>query len=216
MAYWFWTASAGSAVLARKGRAGDLTAIKKAARALRFAGCYLGAVALAGCAFHSNLPTYATVPPFTLTDQRGATFDSAQLANHVWVADFMFTNCPGPCPRMSSQMRQVQTALAIADVRLVSFTIDPQRDTPEALSAYAVRYAARQGVWYFLTGPVETLQRLDRDVFKLGDIDGSLQHSTRFVLMDRKSRVRGYYLTSEPDAISQLIADARRLLRERS
>jgi protein SCO1 len=189
MAYWFWTASAGSVVLA---------------------------AALAGCSFHSNLPTYATVPAFMLTDQRGATFDSAQLANHVWVADFMFTNCPGPCPRMSSQMRQVQTALAIADVRLVSFTIDPERDTPEALSAYAVRYAARPGIWYFLTGRVETLQRLDRDVFKLGDIDGTLQHSTRFVLMDRKSRVRGYYLTSEPDAISQLIADAKRLLRERS
>jgi protein SCO1 len=128
----------------------------------------------------------------------------------------MFTNCPGPCPRMSSQMRQVQTALAIADVRLVSFTIDPERDTPEALTAYAIRYGARPGIWSFLTGPVETLQRLDRDVFKLGDIDGSLQHSTRFVLMDRKSRVRGYYLTSEPDAISQLIADAKRLLRERS
>jgi protein SCO1/2 len=157
-----------------------------------------------------------TVPPFTLTDQSGSAFDSSKLSQHVWVADFMFTNCPGPCPRMSSQMRQVQTALAISEVKLVSFTIDPQRDTPPVLAEYATHYAARPGVWYFLTGPVETLQHLDHDVFQLGSIDGTLEHSTRFVLVDRKSRVRGYYLTSEPDSITRLIADAKDLLRERS
>lgn len=176
----------------------------------------IGCALLTGCAARADLPKLADVPRFTLIDQSGAEFDSAKLANHIWVADFIFTNCPGPCPRMSSQMRQVQTALAVSDVRLVSFTIDPARDTPEALSTYAVRYAARQGIWYFLTGPVESLRHLDRDVFHLGDIDGSLQHSTRFVLMDRKSRVRGYYLTSEPDAIQRLISDAKSLLRDRS
>jgi protein SCO1/2 len=189
MGYSFWTVSAFSAV---------------------------AALALAGCSSRAKLPVLGSVPPFALTDQSGVAFDSTKLADRVWVADFMFTNCPGPCPRMSSQMRQVQTALAVADVKLVSFTIDPERDTPEALSNYAVRYSARRGIWYFLTGPVETLRHLDRDVFKLGNIDGSLQHSTRFVLMDRKSRVRGYYLTSEPDAIQQLISDAKSLLRERS
>ncbi|HLH43159.1 MAG TPA: SCO family protein [Bryobacteraceae bacterium] len=188
------------------------------ARASSFIGvlALAGGAWLAGCDRRADLPKLADVPRFTLTDQTGADFDSAKLANHVWVADFIFTNCPGPCPRMSSQMRQVQTALAVSDVRLVSFTIDPARDTPQALSDYAVRYAARPGVWYFLTGPVESLRHLDRDVFHLGDIDGTLQHSTRFVLMDRKSRVRGYYLTSEPDAIPRLISDAKRLLRERS
>src|SRR5215469_4189768 len=175
----------------------------------------LALLGLTGCASRADLPVYNTVPQFTLTDQAGAPFDSSKLANHVWVADFIFTNCPGPCPRMSSQMRQVQTALAFADVKLVSFTIDPDRDTPQALSAYAVRYAARPGIWYFLTGPVESLRHLDRDVFRLGDIDGALEHSTRFVLMDRKSRVRGYYLASEPDAIDRLISDAKSLLRER-
>ena len=174
------------------------------------------ALALAGCASHPSLPTYETVPEFTLTDQSGAPFDSATLGNRVWVADFMFTNCPGPCPRMSSQMHQVQAALADSGLRLVSFTVDPERDTPQALSAYAANFAARPGIWYFLTGPVATLQHLDHDVFKLGDIDGSLDHSTRFVLVDRKSRVRGSYLTSEPDAIPRLIADAKSLLRERS
>jgi protein SCO1/2 len=163
-----------------------------------------------------TLPTYNTVSDFLLTDQTGVTFSAdAALRGHVWVADFMFTNCPGPCPRMSSQMHSVQTALAPAGVKMVSFTIDPERDTPPVLAEYATHFSAQPGVWYFLSGPVETLRHLDRDVFQLGDIDGSLDHSTRFALVDRKARVRGFYLTSEPDAIDRLIADARGLLKDR-
>jgi protein SCO1/2 len=172
---------------------------------------------LAGCSSHSNLPTYGSVPEFILTDQNGARFDSSPvLDGHVWVADFMFTNCPGPCPRMSSQMRQVQTALAPNGVKLISLTVDPQRDAPETLKIYASRYSARPGVWFFLTGDADTLRHLDRDVFKLGDIDGSLDHSTRFVLVDREERMRGFYLTEEPDAIQRVVADAKLLVKERS
>ncbi len=127
----------------------------------------------------------------------------------------MFTNCTGPCPRMSAQMREVQTALAAEpDIRLISLTIDPARDTPETLARYATRYNATPGKWFFLTGPVETLQLLDKKVFMLGDVDASLQHSTRFVLIDRRSDVRGYYSTPEPDAIPHLIADAKAMLKE--
>lgn len=183
---------------------------------LAAAGIALAAYSLTGCSEHANLPVYGAVPEFVLTDQTGAKFDSApELDGKVWVADFMFTNCPGPCPRMSNQMKQVQNALAPNGVRMVSLTIDPQRDSPETLRVYASRYSARPGVWFFLTGDVKTLQHLDRDVFKLGDIDGSLDHSTRFVLVDRKEQVRGFYLTEEPDAIQRVIADAKALIRER-
>ncbi|HEX5432284.1 MAG TPA: SCO family protein [Bryobacteraceae bacterium] len=176
-----------------------------------------GMLGLGGCAARADLPSYSTVPNFTLTDQTGSTFKSAPvLDGHVWIADFMFTTCPGPCPRMSSQMRQVQKALEGSDARLVSFTVDPQRDTPQVLAQYAKNYSAKPGVWYFLTGPTATLDHLDRDVFHLGDVDGSLEHSTRFILVDRHSKVRGFYLTSEQDAISRVIADAKNLLRDRS
>src|SRR5258706_3714007 len=152
------------------------------------------------CSSRAGITTYSHVPPFTLTDQTGATFDGRTLTNKVWIADFMFTNCTGPCPRMSAQMHEVQTALAAEpDVRLVSLTIDPDRDTPEVLARYAVRYDATPGKWFFLTGQRETLQLLDKKVFMLGDVDASLQHSTRFVLVDRRSDVRGYYSTPEPD-----------------
>lgn len=181
----------------------------------KLAGAIFALGLLAGCARPPAVISENPIPDFTLTDQTGSEFHSASvLKGHVWVADFMFTNCPGPCPRMSSQMRDVQSALASKDVRLVSYTIDPARDTPQVLAGYARNYHATPGVWYFLTGPLETLRMLDRDAFKLGDIDGSYDHSTRFVLLDRKSRIRGYYLTSEDDAIQKLIKDASAVLRE--
>jgi protein SCO1/2 len=117
---------------------------------------------------------------------------------------------------MSSQMHQVQTALAGNDaVRFVSFTVDPARDTPPVLAAYAQHFEATPGKWFFLTGAEADLNRMSRGVFMLGDVDGSLQHSTRFALIDGSSRIRGYYQTSEREAIPTLIADARRLLKER-
>jgi protein SCO1/2 len=174
------------------------------------------AFGLAGCAARASLPSYASVPEFSLTDQTGAKFDSGSSLNgHVWVADFMFTECPGPCPRMSKQMSEVQEALKGTDARMVSLTVDPQHDTPPVLAQYAAFYSARPGVWFFLTGDTRTLDHLDRDVFQLGDVDGSLEHSTRFVLVDRSSRVRGFYLTSDADAIPHVIADAKVLLKEK-
>jgi protein SCO1/2 len=153
------------------------------------------------------------VPDFELTDQTGSTFRSKdKLDGHVWVANFMFTTCMGPCPRMSSQLKQVRDATAdSSDRRIVSFTIDPQRDTPEALAAYSTRYRADPNVWFFLTGPQPALQHLSKDVFMLQDIDGTLQHSTRFVLVDQKSRIRGFYDSSDANSVKQLVADVRAL-----
>jgi protein SCO1/2 len=176
---------------------------------------------LASCVrVEAKLDEYGTVPDFTLTDQTGAPFSSATALHGVdWIADFIYTSCPGPCPRMSSQMHQVQKGLADVEgassgkIRLVSFTVDPAHDTPPVLAEYARHFGAKPGIWFFLTGPEDTLQHLSRDAFLLGDVNASLEHSTRFVLVDRKSRIRGYYLTEEPDAISRLIADTKALQR---
>ncbi|HTB13576.1 MAG TPA: SCO family protein [Bryobacteraceae bacterium] len=178
----------------------------------------ISVLALAGCTASAGLPSYGLVGDFALTDQSNHPFQSADsLRGKVWIADFIFTNCAGPCPRMSAQMRQVQAALLpeIKDLRLVSFSVDPARDTPEVLAQYAQRYQAEPGVWFFLTGSQATLNNLARNVFLLGDVNGDLQHSTRFALIDRQSRVRGYYLTSEEDAIPKLIADAKRVAKDR-
>lgn len=116
---------------------------------------------------------------------------------------------------MTSQMRQVQTATqGQTDVKLVSITVDPERDTPEVLAAYARRTQADSSRWNFLTGSQQDLHKLKREVFLLGNVDGELNHSTRFVLVDRQSRIRGYYDTSEPGSIKKLIADIQRLRSE--
>jgi protein SCO1/2 len=94
--------------------------------------------------------------------------------------------------------------------------VDPERDTPPVLAEYATRYRAQPGRWYFLTGDRTTLDALDRRAFMLGNVDGSLQHSTRFVLVDRQGRIRGYYGTSEDDPTARLIVDIRQLANEPS
>jgi protein SCO1/2 len=173
--------------------------------------------ALAACSHRTSLEVFGTVPPFQLVAQDGQPFHSQTLDGKIWVADFIYTTCPGPCPRMTSQMREVQDAVSkIPDVRLVSFTVDPANDTPAVLTTYAKMHGASPAMWYFLTGPVPTLEMLDREAFKLGDIDATLQHSTRFVLVDRQERIRGYYDTSDASSISKLIADIHGLVRKRA
>src|SRR5712691_10775146 len=142
---------------------------------------------LSGClAKQPPLPVYGQIPGFALTDETGRPFDRKSLDGKVWVADFIFTTCSGPCPRMSSLMRQVQQAsLSMPEVRLISFTVDPERDTPAALARYAVRYQAQPERWHFLTGPRQELNHLAFNAFKLGNVDGSLVHSARLVLLDR-------------------------------
>lgn len=168
---------------------------------------------LAACTPSTELPRFGTVPAFELTAQNGQPFQSAtQLTGKVWVAGFIFTECPGPCPRMTSKMRKIQRELAAArDFRLVSVTIDPQRDTPTVLSAYAKRFDADENQWFFLTGSRANLHHLSKDVFHLADVDERLEHSSKLVLVDRTGQIRGYYDSSE-EGVQKLLEDARRLL----
>jgi protein SCO1 len=176
------------------------------------------ALLLAGCTSGPSLPSYGVVPDFKLTDQSGRTFDSrAQLDGRVWVANFIFTTCAGPCPRMTSQLRQIRDdAHDSPDLRLVSFTIDPARDTPPALAEYGKRFGADPDKWFFLTGSQADLNSLSRKTFMLGNVDGSLEHSSRFVLIDRKSRIRGFYDSSDREKIQELAADIQKLLKEKA
>lgn len=172
-------------------------------------------VLLAGCAHREPLRVYGQVPGFQLTAQTGAPFDRKSLDGHIWVADFIFTTCTGPCPRMSALMRQVQAKTG-PEVKLVSFTVDPENDTPAVMAEYARRYQAQDGRWFFLTGEPSTLNHLARNAFKLNTVDGSMVHSTRFVLVDGRSRIRAYYGTDEEDPVDRLVRDIRQLGREKS
>jgi protein SCO1/2 len=163
------------------------------------------------------LPTYGTVPPFELTDQNEQAFGSKELRGKIWIADFIYTTCPGPCPMISSRMSETQKPLRETDVKLVSFSVDPQHDTPEVLRGYAGRLNAQPGRWEFLTGDKATIFRLSQDGFKLATADGGAAgpiHSTRIILVDRRGVIRGYYNASDADAVTRLLADTSHLLRD--
>jgi protein SCO1/2 len=163
------------------------------------------------------LPKDGVVPPFQLIDQNGESFGSQQLLGKIWIADFVFTTCPGPCPLISSRMSETQKPLRDTDIKLVSFSVDPEHDTPAVLLAYAAQWHAQPGRWHFLTGDKNTIYRLSRDGFKLATAEGGATgpiHSTRMVLVDRGGVIRGYYDATDADAVTRLLADTNRLLRE--
>src|SRR5438067_2958489 len=110
-----------------------------------------------------SISSYGVVPAFQLTNQDGQPFGSAQLNGKIWIADFIYTTCPGPCPMISSRMSELQQPLQKTDVHLVSFTVDPTKDTPTVLRFYAEKLHAQPGRWDFLTGPQPIIYELSRD-----------------------------------------------------
>lgn len=163
------------------------------------------------------LERYRALPPFALTNQDGKPVTLDDLKGKVWLADFVYTTCPGPCPIITAHMARLQQKLpADADVRLVSFSTDPGNDTPAVLKAYATKFGAT-GRWTFLTGPKEQVYDLINHGFMLAIAappGAPIVHSTKMALVDRSGTVRAFYdgQTEEPDA--QIIGDMRRLLKE--
>lgn len=149
-------------------------------------------------------------PEFSLTDQNGSTVTDQTLRGIVWIADFIFTNCAGPCPKMTAMMAEFQQRIDRADVKFVSFTVDPHRDTPEVLREYAARFGADHARWSFLTGPMPQIQVV-LDGMKMAAMQGQddqITHSTYFILIDRAGQVRGVYGQTDPTTPDRLTADA--------
>ncbi len=166
-----------------------------------------------------NIVSYGSVPEFHLTNQNGQPFGSDQLKGKIWIADFVFTTCPGPCPMISSRMSELQKPLENTDVHLVSVSVDPKHDTPAVLRGYAEKLHAQPRRWDFLTGSQAAIYDLSRNGFKLAIDDGQGEngtpvHSTRVILVDRRGEIRGYYDATAPDAVTKLLADTNHLLRE--
>ena len=154
------------------------------------------------------LPVYGQVGDFTLLDQNQSEVTRRTLSGKPWIANFMFSRCAGACPVMSVKMEGFQKSLG--RIRLVSFSVDPERDSPAALAEYAKKYSAESGRWFFLTGSKETLNKVSNSVH-LGSLGDLGMHSLRFVLVDADSNIRGYYDSTDAKAIQKLLHDAKRL-----
>lgn len=170
----------------------------------------LAGIALVNCNRRSvNLPDYGAVPHFEMTDSQGAPFASDVLRGKVWIADFIYTNCPGVCPLMTSRMHTVARKLVSEkDIRLVSISVDPGRDTPPILNAFAHRYGAPTPQWMFLTGTPQLIHLLAYQTFHVGDVITKVDHSSKLILVDKRAHIRGYYSSFNNDDITSLLTDA--------
>jgi cytochrome oxidase Cu insertion factor (SCO1/SenC/PrrC family) len=183
-----------------------------------------GALALVGTRLAgrgtAEPPRLGTLPDFGLVERSGRTVALADLHGSPWVADFIFTQCAGACPAMTARMARLRRELP-AGVRSVSFTVDPGHDTPAALARYATGFGA-DGEWLFVTGPQKDLYDLSTAGFKLAAMevppaerqaggDGPFLHSSKFVLVDGQGVVRGYYDSTDEQAVRALVSDARAL-----
>ena len=159
-----------------------------------------------------------TAPTFNLTDQDNHPFSSEKLKGKTWIATLFYTSCPGPCPMMSGRLRKIQKAVPDPNVVMVSFSIDPDHDTPEKLKDYANNMTADPARWFFLTGTPADMQKL-ADGLKLGyesptenAANGAqIVHSTKFLLVDKTGQVRGVYSTADDESMKKLETDAKKL-----
>jgi protein SCO1/2 len=170
------------------------------------------------------------VADFALTNQNGQDVSLADLREHVWVADIIFTRCGGPCPRMTRQMKELQDALPPGSTaKLVTLTTDADFDTPPVLRAYAGRFQADTNRWTFLTGDKREVAKLAIDSLKLTAIEKKPEervtpkdlfvHSTIFVIVDKRSQLRGVFETTgegiDPQQVqAKILAAVRQLERE--
>jgi protein SCO1/2 len=181
---------------------------------------------LGACKPEPALPVLFQVPAFSLIDQAGQPFGSADLAGRPAVVDFVYTACTDTCPLLSQTMTQLQEHLRSegllgSQVVLLSITVDPERDTPPVLARYGERFGADLAGWRLLSGDPESTWRAIEG-FKVGrpfplPLDNrnpvvNLAHSNRFMLMDGSGQVRATYLY-ESLVVGDVVHDVRRLLR---
>lgn len=161
------------------------------------------------------LPDFGELPSFSLTATDGRTVTKDDLSGDPWIADFVFTRCQGTCPVMSLKMGKLDRELP-PELDLVSITVDPEHDTPAVLAEYAKTFEASER-WHFLTGSPDEILALSQEGFRLGlDLsppeeqatpEEPILHSTRFVLVDARGHIRGYYNMMLSGEMERLLGD---------
>ena len=175
--------------------------------------------ALLGGRTREPLPVLAVVPDFALVDTAGQPFSQEQLLGNPYVVDLIFTHCAAICPRMTSAMHKLEEETrSVKGLKFVSISVDPERDTPEVLDAYATRFGANRDRWFFLTGDKPEIWRLASEGLLLPLLEGDEElgddeiiHSQYFVLVDGAARIRGVYDMRDAEAMLRLRGDVRNL-----
>ncbi len=164
------------------------------------------------------LEVYGSIPEFSFTKENGARFTNREMLGHVSIANFIFTRCPTICPVFTMKMQRVAEQTS-SKIQLVSFSVDPDYDTPERLAAYAAQHRADTKRWHFLTGDYQAVKDTVEGALKISmermgeDENGvpDIVHGSHFVLFDRRGQIRGYYNSDDAKRIATMIQDAESL-----
>lgn len=162
------------------------------------------------------------IPPFKLIDQDGKVIDQSVVKGKIYVASFFFTRCGTVCPKISSQLTRVQDIFRHKpDIVFLSHSVDPEHDRPAQLKAYAQKYDAIPGKWYFLTGTKADIYDLALHGYYLPVVDAGVKegkpdetfiHSEKLVLVDKDGIVRGFYDGTDKVDVDRLVLEIRVLL----
>ncbi len=168
----------------------------------------------------AEIQTFWKAPSFKYATQNGDSLSAESLRGNIYVADFIFTSCRSVCPDLSKTMAQVQDNFKdVSQVKLLSFSIDPDRDSIPVLKDYSERYGAIAGKWYFLKGDKHVVWSMAEDGFKIpvvytpeGGQGGEFTHSEKLVLVDDQGMIRGFYNGLDAEKVKQLHDDISQLI----
>ena len=172
----------------------------------------------------SNLPYLGpedhVVPDFSFIDQKGNEVHREDYKGKIFVADFFFTRCPSICLKMTSELKRVQDKYSDnPELKLISFTVDPERDDPKSLANYASQFGADYDQWKMVTGDKKELYKLARNGFFITAVEGDggeedFIHSEKLALIDREGKIRGYYDGTKPESVDELMKHIKVLLKK--
>lgn len=157
------------------------------------------------------------IPDFEFVNQDSMTISNADLEG-AYVADFFFTSCPSICPKVTSEMLRIHDEFLNDPVQLVSYTMDPVRDTPEKLKDYAGRLEVEAPKWHFLTGDKKKLHDISTDYFNIviedDEAPGGFNHTGKIILVDKNRHIRSFCEGTDSEDVTRFMKDIRKLLNE--
>src|SRR5262249_39972558 len=160
-------------------------------------------------------PPGPPIKEFSLIERSGREFNSKELAGHVWIGSFFFCSCPGPCWQMNQALKGIEDEFKDSDLQLVSITCDPRNDTPDVLTEYANnRLHADRGRWLFLTGDLDYIKRISKDIFFQPVTEGG--HYKSAMAFDRSGHVRGSFDLTDAGKVDELKDLVKQLLAEKA
>ena len=162
---------------------------------------------------------YHTISYWNFTNQDGELISKSDYEGQVYVANFFFTRCPGICPILTKNIKQVQAETKGINVSFLSHTVDPKNDTVGRLKRYCDNKKIDNSNWNFVTGDQNSIYEMGVLSYLVPNSEdalapGGFLHSDKFILIDTKSRIRGMYGGTDSAEVERLILDIRKLTRE--